>query len=66
MLDLAYSTTQDQARNTVQDQLSEICDSLGFDFIMVSGVHGEPLAAVARYAGGFTPVNLLRLENTRP
>ncbi len=62
VLDLAYNTAQDQARNTVQDQLSEICDSLGFDFIMVSGVHGEPLAAVARYAGGFTPVNLLRLQ----
>ena len=62
VLDLAYSTAQDQARNTVQDQLSEICDSLGFDFIMVSGVHGEPLAAVARYAGGFTPVKLLQLQ----
>ena len=62
VLDLAYSTAQDQARNTVQDQLSEICDSLGFDFIMVSGVRGEPLAAVARYAGGFTPVKLLQLE----
>jgi len=62
VLDLAYSTAQDQARNTVQDQLSEICDSLGFDFIMVSGVHGDPLAAVARYAGGFTPVKLLRLQ----
>ncbi len=62
VLDLAYSTAQDQARNTVQDQLSEICDSLGFDFIMVSGVHGEPLAAVARYAGGFSPVKLLRLQ----
>ncbi len=62
VLDLAYSTAQDQARNTVQDQLSEICDSLGFDFIMVSGVHGEPLAAVARYAGGFTPVKLLQQQ----
>ncbi len=62
VLDLAYSTSQDQARNTVQDQLSEICDSLGFDFIMVSGVHGEPLAAVVRNAGGFTPLKLLRLQ----
>lgn len=60
VLDLQYSTTQDQARNTVQDQLSEICDSLDFDFMMVSGVHGEPLAAVLRDAGGFTPINLLR------
>ena len=62
VLDLAYSTSQDQARNTVQDQLSEICDSLGFDFIMVSGLHGEPLAAVVRNAGGFTPLKLLRLQ----
>jgi putative nucleotidyltransferase with HDIG domain len=52
----------EQARNTVQDQLSEICDSLSFDFIMVSGARGEPLAAVVRYAGGFAPVNLMRLH----
>jgi putative nucleotidyltransferase with HDIG domain len=52
----------EQARNTVQDQLSEICDSLSFDFIMVSGASGEPLAAVVRYAGGFAPVNLMRLH----
>jgi hypothetical protein len=37
-------SARDEARNTVQDQLSEICDSLGFDFIMVSGVQQEPLA----------------------
>jgi putative nucleotidyltransferase with HDIG domain len=55
-------SVRDQARNTVQDQLSEICDSLSFDFIMVSGAHGEPLAAVVRYAGGFAPVNLARLQ----
>ena len=60
--DLAYNTRQDEARNTVQDQLSEICDSLAFDFMMVSGVHGEPLAAVLRDAGGFTPVNFLRVQ----
>ena len=52
----------EEARNTVQDQLSEICDSLSFDFIMVSGTHGEPLAAVVRYAGGFAPVNFLHLQ----
>jgi putative nucleotidyltransferase with HDIG domain len=55
-------SAKDQARNTVQDQLSEICDSLSFDFIMVSGAHGEPLAAVVRYAGGFAPVDLNRLH----
>jgi putative nucleotidyltransferase with HDIG domain len=55
-------SVKDQARNTVQDQLSEICDSLGFDFIMVSGAQGEPLAAVVREGGGFAPVNLVRLQ----
>src|SRR5260370_775301 len=55
-------SVRDQARNTVQDQLSEICDSLSFDFIMVSGAQGEPLAAVVRDAGGFAPVNLIRLQ----
>jgi len=55
-------SAKDQARNTVQDQLSEICDSLNFDFIMISGAHGEPLAAVVRYAGGFAPIKLDRLR----
>jgi putative nucleotidyltransferase with HDIG domain len=53
---------RDQARNTVQDQLSEICDSLSFDFIMVSGTQGEPLAAVIREAAGFAPLSLIRLQ----
>jgi putative nucleotidyltransferase with HDIG domain len=55
-------SAKDQARNTVLDQLSEICDSLSFDFIMVSGAGGEPLVAVVRDAGGFTPVNAIRLR----
>jgi putative nucleotidyltransferase with HDIG domain len=46
----------------VQDQLSEICDSLSFDFIMVSGAQGQPLAAVVREAGGFAPVSLMSLH----
>jgi putative nucleotidyltransferase with HDIG domain len=55
-------SARDQARNTVQDQLSEICDSLSFDFIMVSGAQAQPLAAVVREAGGFAPVNLMSLR----
>jgi putative nucleotidyltransferase with HDIG domain len=58
----AEGGANEQARNTVQDQLSEICGSLSFDFMMVSGVRGESLTAVIRYAGGFAPVNLLRLH----
>jgi putative nucleotidyltransferase with HDIG domain len=60
VLDLAYSTSQEEARNSIQNQLSEISDALGFDFIMVSGLNGDALAAVIRESGGFTPVNLLR------
>jgi putative nucleotidyltransferase with HDIG domain len=60
VLDLAYNTTQEEARNTIQNQLSEICDSLAFDFIMVSGLNGEPFAAVMRDRRGFTPLDLLR------
>jgi HD-GYP domain-containing protein (c-di-GMP phosphodiesterase class II) len=55
-------SVRDEARNTVQDQLSEIGDSLNFDFIMVSGAHGERLAAVVRYAGGFAPFSLTSLQ----
>jgi putative nucleotidyltransferase with HDIG domain len=55
-------SAKDQARNTVQDQLSEMCDSLSFDFSMISGAEGEPLIAVVRDSGGFTPVNAIRLR----
>ena len=53
---------REEARNTVQDQISEISDSLHFDFIMVSNAEGTPLAAVVRDAGGFAPVNLNRVH----
>jgi hypothetical protein len=59
-------SVRDEARNTVQDQLSEIGDSLNFDFIMVSGAHGERLAAVVRYAGGFAPSRFSRRARKWP
>ncbi len=62
LLDLQYNTVQDEARLMVQAQLGQICDSLAFDFIMISGVHGEPLAAVLRDSGKFTSVNFLQLQ----
>jgi len=62
LLDLQYNTVQDEAHLTVQAQLGQICDSLAFDFIMISGLHGEPLAAVLRDTGGFAPVNFLHLK----
>ena len=46
----------DAARRTVEDQLSEICDTMGFDFLAVSSPSGDPLAGVVRRKEGFAPV----------
>jgi putative nucleotidyltransferase with HDIG domain len=46
------------ARRTVEDQLSEICDTMGFDFLAVSSPSGKPLAAVIRRPEGFAALNL--------
>jgi len=46
-------SAKDAARRTVEDQLSEICDTMGFDFLAVSGSSGEPLAGVIRRKEGF-------------
>jgi putative nucleotidyltransferase with HDIG domain len=55
-------SARDQARNTVQDQISEIGDTLHADFIMVSDANTLPLAAMVRDAGGFAPVDLSRVH----
>jgi putative nucleotidyltransferase with HDIG domain len=59
-LDLLRSEKEapEEARDTVADQLSEICQTLHFDFMMVSDDRGNPLAAVTRQAAGFAPVKL--------
>src|SRR5690242_2282980 len=49
------SRAREAARRTVEDQLSEICDTMGFDFLAVSSQSGEPLAGVIRQAQGFAP-----------
>jgi HD-GYP domain-containing protein (c-di-GMP phosphodiesterase class II) len=36
------------ARATVEDQLGELCERMGFDFLMVSDASATPLAGVAR------------------
>jgi putative nucleotidyltransferase with HDIG domain len=46
-------SAKDAARRTLEDQLSEICDTMGFDFLAVSGSSGEPLAGVIRRKEGF-------------
>src|SRR5438067_846364 len=47
-----------QARSTVEDQLSEICDTLGFAFLMVLDSAGKPLAGIQHSATGYSPMNL--------
>ena len=51
-------SARDAARRTVEDQLSEICDTMGFDFLAVSSPSGEPLAGVLRGRHGFAPVDI--------
>jgi HD-GYP domain-containing protein (c-di-GMP phosphodiesterase class II) len=47
----------DDARRTVEDQLSELCDSLGFDLLEVSSPAGEPLAGIMRQPDGFAALD---------
>ncbi len=43
------------ARRTVEDQLQDLCQQMGFDFLMVSGVDKTPLAGVLRQDNQITP-----------
>ena len=44
------------ARRTVEDQLQELCQQMGFDFLMVSDSQGTPLAGVIRAGKGLVPL----------
>jgi HD-GYP domain-containing protein (c-di-GMP phosphodiesterase class II) len=46
-----------EARQTVEDQLHELCEQMGFDFLQVSDPGGAPLAAVMRKDGQVSPVS---------
>jgi hypothetical protein len=43
------------AKQTVEDQLRELCEQMGFDFLMVSSVGAAPLAGVIRQGGQWSP-----------
>lgn len=57
-LQLIASDPRDaDARRTVEDQLTEICENLGFDFLLVSNADGQPLVGVIgndQLSGGVT------------
>lgn len=52
------------ARETVEDQLRELCQQMGFDFLAVSDSHGTPLAGVLR--GGAQLTSLEALQTRAP
>ncbi len=51
------------ARQTVEDQLRELCQQMGFDFLMVSSPNGAPLAGVIRKSGRLSPIEQLPLTS---
>ncbi len=50
------------ARLTVEDQLREICGTLGFDLLVVSSAEGAPLAGVLRVGGKFVGLEIGRIQ----
>lgn len=60
------------ARMTVEDQLLELGEHMGFDFLLVSGPDGTPIAGVVRSAAtgagtasGLVPLEIASLERDR-
>jgi HD-GYP domain-containing protein (c-di-GMP phosphodiesterase class II) len=47
------------ARETVVDQLRELCSQMGFDFLLASDPDGRPLAGIIRTASGLQPLAAL-------
>ncbi|MEI9812588.1 MAG: hypothetical protein WDO18_07870 [Acidobacteriota bacterium] len=50
--------SREAARTTVEDQLSEIAAPLGFDFLVVMDLQGEPVAGIVREANGYRPIEV--------
>jgi HD-GYP domain-containing protein (c-di-GMP phosphodiesterase class II) len=58
-------TRSEAARNTVEDQLRELCTHMDFDFLLVSAPNGSPLAGVVRQNGQLVPANPALMAATR-
>lgn len=54
-----------EAQRTVEDQLRELCERMGFALLMVSGPDGTPLAGVLRSAGTVRPLDTASAKPTR-
>ena len=57
---LLASRDSREARITVEDQLTEMSDELGFDVLMISDPAGKPLAGVFRVANQLAPIDFSR------
>ena len=57
-LQLLLAEKSQAARLTVEDQLREICEALGFDFLTVFNPEGVALAGVMRIDGQIVPMDL--------
>lgn len=59
------------AKSTVEDQLRELGEHMGFDFLLVSAPNGKPLAGVARqgspkaHTGQLIPLDTSHLDKSR-
>jgi putative nucleotidyltransferase with HDIG domain len=67
---LRSQSGSEAARRTVEDQLRELGEHMGFDFLLVSAPNGAPLAGVVRHTNGTSgetsqliPVTPTTLEN---
>jgi len=58
---LTYPNNAD-ARRTVEDQLHELCDRMGFATLMVSGADGTPMAGVMRHGRDAGPLDMARVK----
>jgi putative nucleotidyltransferase with HDIG domain len=54
-----------EARRTVEDQLHELCDRMGFAMLMVSGSDGAPLAGVMRRGKQSGPLDTASVKVSR-
>ncbi len=54
-----------EARRTVEDQLRETCETLGLEFLLVSGPEFEPVAGVMRVGDQLAPMDLAGIRPPR-
>ncbi len=52
----------EDARLTVEDQLREICESIGVDFLLISNVDGAPLVGVMRDRDRISGMDIAHIE----